>query len=135
MSQQEEFQQQILFEENATKPTQDNDVNSEQLFVDNESWLPVEIEQDTALAEESLGSKPNWLMRSLVVVIATLVGIELVDFFTIGLVESPLSTALYGVVMLLVVLLSGSAVVKEFIGLRQLKKRQQLKSPISISNR
>ena len=131
MSEQEKFQQQILFEESALVVEEDSQLNTDQLFVDNQQWLPAEIEQDTALAnEEEFSSKPNWLLRVMLVTLSALVGIELVDFFTLGFIESPILTSLYAVVLTCVALLCSSVVIKEVKGLSQLKKREQLKERI-----
>lgn len=131
----EDFQQQILFEEDIKLKVEADELTTEQIFVENNDWQPLEIEQDVALIEEEASAPKgaNWLLRTLIGLIFTLTGIELFEFFTLGFTESPITTGLYGVVLLCVVLLSGSAFIREFTGLRQLKQREKLKSELEIA--
>jgi len=144
-------QQQILFSETDTvvdhnaKPFKDNQANSpvtEQVVFDNDDYLPISLDENgldqirkTELNAEQLnqdtsvvkGGKRSWLWRTVAVLLITLVTIEAVDFFIAGFEQSPIITSLYALFLASLTLVSGNYLWREFIGLRQFKKRQELK--------
>lgn len=131
MTDKDTFQQQILFAEKAVEVTVEDEQPAQQLFVENENWQPVEAEQDIALANQEQPKKRNWLMTLFLTTVTGVVGIELVDFFTVGFANEPITTSLYGLLLLCVGLLSGSSLLREISGLRQLKARDKLRQDIS----
>jgi len=131
MTDKDTFEQQILFAEKELEIAVDDEQPAQQLFVENENWQPVETEQDIALASQEAPKKRNWLMMLLLTAFVSVIGIELVDFFTLGFVNEPITTSLYALVLLCVGLLSGSSLVREISGLSQLKARDKLRQDIS----
>ena len=134
MSKETKFQQQILFEEQEIKLESDKDLPQSQVIVDNDDWQPELNDESESLAlqqEAEQESSSNWLWRVFAVAFVAVIGVELFDFFATGLVESPITTSLYGIVLLCVTLLAGSSLFKEFSGLSQLKKRNDLREQIS----
>lgn len=134
--------QQILFADNelassqfgtASQATKDG----KQILFNNQDYLPIEENNDypialeqTSLPEgESLASKqkPRWLWRIAFTLLAVIIGVETVDFFITGFVNSPILTSLYGIILTCLVVLASSALVSEWSTLRQFKRRQTLK--------
>lgn len=148
-------QQQILFNESdivvegnkkfckseeATNPVT-NRVTKQVVF-DNDDYLPVLLDENgfdeirkTELNSEQLnqeanavkGGKRSWLWRIITTLLITLVTIEAVDFFITGFEQSPIIASLYALLLASLTLVSGNYLWREFIGLRQFKKRQQTK--------
>jgi len=131
MTDKDTFQQQILFAEKEVEITVEDKQPAQQLFVENEHWQPVEVEQDIARTNQEQSKKRNWLMTLFLTTMTGVVGIELVDFFTLGFANEPITTSLYGLLLLCVGLLSGSSLLREISGLRQLKARDKLRQDIS----
>jgi putative membrane protein len=124
------FEQQILFDEQDITLQSNNDSQEQQLFVANDDWQPIELEQDIALSASEEKKETSWLARILLVAFSAVIGIELYDFFVVGLIESPIVTSLYGLIFLCVAILSGSSLIREISGLRQLKARDKLRHQI-----
>ncbi len=122
------FEQQILFSEQDI-PVEKN-TQSAQLIVENDNWQPLEEEDDLSLIEQDVKSKPSFILRTLLVAFFGVVGIELFNFFSVGFVESPVITTLYGVVLVCVGVLSASTLFRELSGLSQLKSREKLRASI-----
>lgn len=132
MTEKTKYQQQILFDEETIELEKDKNLPAEpQLIFDNDDWQAIELEEDEALPSE-IGQthKPSWLWRILAVSLLGVVGIELVDFFTVGFTEAPISTSLYAMVLACIALLSASSLIREFSGLNQLKKRTKLRTEV-----
>ncbi|REL32351.1 YcjF family protein [Thalassotalea euphylliae] len=145
MTEPTKFQQQILFEEQefkegelSAKASTEHEVGktlpsvSEQIIVDNDDWQAQQAELDESLAieQEVVTSKPSWLWRLFAVALVGVISIELVEFFATGITESPVTTALYGVLLGIAAILGGSAAYKELIGLSQLKSRDKLREQL-----
>ncbi|WP_448210927.1 YcjF family protein [Colwellia sp. MEBiC06753] len=130
MSDNSKYQQQILFEEQEINVQQPSDLAlTQQVIVDNDDWQSADASiavEDELMATETSHSR-SWLSPLLLLVLVTVVGIELYDFFINGFIESPILTSLYGVLVVGVGIFSASSLIKEFSGLRQLKKREQLR--------
>ncbi|PKI17114.1 YcjF family protein [Colwellia sp. 12G3] len=144
-------QQQIIFSESDTvtaadKVTFKNEDGSttftEQVVFDNDAYLPMSIEgsgldevRSKELNAEQLhqyansvkGGKGSWLWRTITALFVTLLAIEAVDFFIAGFEQSPLITSLYALLLAALTLVSGNYLWREFIGLKQFKKRQKMK--------
>ncbi|PKG85927.1 TIGR01620 family protein [Colwellia sp. 75C3] len=144
-------QQQIIFNESDTvtsadKVTFKNEDGSttftEQVVFDNDAYLPMSLDEssldevrETELNAEQLhqdanslkGDKASWLWRTITALFVTLLAIEAVDFFIAGFEQSPLITSLYALLLAALTLVSGNYLWREFIGLKQFKKRQEMK--------
>ena len=144
-------QQQIIFSESDSVPEagkaffKDDNVNAtftEQVVFDNEAYLPVSLDESgldqvrkTELNAEQLhqdadsvkGGKRSWLWRAIAGLFGTLLAIEAVDFFISGFEQSPFITSLYALLLAGLTLVSGNYLWREFIGLKQFKKRQEMK--------
>ncbi len=127
---QEQHQQQILFSDRELSDAkQEASIDEEQVLFDNSAWLPVEhaIEQaDDDINNFQLIAKPRWLWRITIGLIFALIVIELIEFFTLGFQQSPLVTSLYGLILVGLSLICGSALLREFTGLRRLKQLQKM---------
>ena len=135
-------QQQILFAENELS-NQDfpNDVkesqDGKQVIFDNQDYLPVEDATDSPnllseqSSEENLKaankSRPRWLWRLALSLFAVVIGVETIDFFINGFVQSPILTSIYAVILSCLVVLASSSVLSEWSTLRQFKRREKLK--------
>ncbi|SES84175.1 YcjF family protein [Thalassotalea agarivorans] len=121
----DDFQQQILFEENITEQHDKSlPVDAEQVVFDNKDWQPEQQEEEEHF--EDVQSKPSWIFRGLAVLISAIVGIELYDFFTVGFTDEPILTGIYALVFAIVFILASSSLIKELLGLRQLKAQQNI---------
>ena len=135
-------QQQILFAESelsseqftqAVKESEDG----QQIVFDNQDYLPLDetIELPSVLNKKSLinnasntqKSRPRWLWRIALALFAVVVGVETVDFFMNGFVQSPIITSIYAVILSCLVILASSSVFSEWSTLRQFKRREKLK--------
>lgn len=116
--------------------------STKQIVFDNDDYSPISLNEDglddirkTELNSEQLhqaavevkGGKRSWLWRIITVLLITLVTIEAVDFFVKGFEQSPIIASLYALLLALLTLVSANYLWREFIGLRQFKKRQQTK--------
>lgn len=130
----EKYQQQILFDEVDLTDTSIK-ANTPQIIVDDRDWLldeqPVN-NRDHVINEKD---KPRWLWRGIVAVFATLVVVETVQFFINGFNQSPITASLYGVLLGGLSVVCGRSIWREFSGLRQFKKQQNIQQQASnISN-
>lgn len=130
----EKYQQQILFDEVDLTDTSIK-ANTPQIIVDDRDWLldeqPVN-NRDNVINEKD---KPRWLWRGIVAVFATLVVVETVQFFINGFNQSPIIASLYGVLLGGLSVVCGRSIWREFSGLRQFKKQQNIQQQASnISN-
>jgi len=123
----EKYQQQILFEdvelENKNKELPQI---TEQVMLENEHWQADDIAQcndDTSLAPK----KPRWLWRIALAIFSVLITIETIEFFTLGFSQSPIIASLYAGLLIILSVLGGASLLREFRGLRQFKRRQKQK--------
>jgi putative membrane protein len=128
----EKNHQQILFAENELSSPEKllTDVE-QQIIFDNQDWLPVEQENDNVLENELDGiavvSKPRWAWRIIFSLSAVMLVVEAINFFIVGFTSSPISTSIYGAIFTTLAFVSGSALLKELSGLRQLKQQNKVK--------
>ncbi|MDX2369775.1 MAG: TIGR01620 family protein [Colwellia sp.] len=148
-------QQQILFSDNELLNEQVTDEvkgrqDGEQVIFNNKDYLPIDEKKalPELLKEQSLEqnlptvkSKPRWLWRIALTLFAGVIGVETVDFFMMGFVNSPIITSVYAVILFCLVILTSSSVLSEWSTLRQFKRREKLKqqacellSRINLSN-
>lgn len=128
----DKHQQQILFDELETDLTVDKTLSTQPIIFENQDWqadnetvsLDEDYEADTA--------SPSWLWRTILVAFAVLVTIELVDFFTVGFVESPIITSFYAVITACILTLAGTSLFRELTGIRQFKRQQELRSKVQL---
>ncbi|WP_114326574.1 YcjF family protein [Candidatus Colwellia aromaticivorans] len=134
-------QQQILFSDsellieqvtNEVKASQDG----KQVIFDNQDYLPIDEQKElpALLNEQTLEhnltatkSKPRWLWRIALTLLTGVIGVETVDFFMMGFVNSPIITSVYGVILSCLIVLASSSVFSEWSTLRQFKCREKLK--------
>mgnify|MGYP005990439771 CR=1 FL=1 len=144
-------QQQILFAENElltenltdeVKGSQDG----EQVVFNNQDYLPINENKElpALLDEETVEhqlsekkSKPRWLWRIALTLFAGVIGVETVDFFMVGFVNSPIITSVYAVILSCLVIIASSSVFGEWSTLRQFKRREKVKQQASalLSNK
>lgn len=127
----EKYQQQILFEEVAEeKNIEKLRITQEQVIFDNQDWLPQDsgpkIEEEITLDV----SKPRWLWRIIFSLLAILIIVETIDFFTLGFSQSPIIASMYAVILFCLTLIVGTTVIRELSALRQFKKQQELRSQV-----
>jgi len=143
-----QHQQQILFAESdlseSELPSQDfaNDVKAsqdgKQVVFDNQDYLPIDetvdlhatmrrqqLDEQTSLTTNK--KRPRWLWRIVFSLFTIIVGVETVDFFINGFVQSPIITSIYAVILSCLVVLASSSVLSEWSTLRQFKGREKLK--------
>lgn len=124
----EKYQQQILFEEvdlNAKK--KELPVITEQVIMENEHW---QAEAPSESCDEELEApvkKPRWLWRIALSILFVLITFETVEFFILGFSQSPFIASLYGALLVILSLIGGASLLREYRGLRQFKRRQSLK--------
>lgn len=126
----EKYQQQIMFDELKTDTQKDNlPTLTEQVVLDNDEINEVDSFEsyDNPTLDES---KPSWLWRSAVSILFILVIVECVDFFMIGFSQEPVIASLYAVLLMILSLITGGSLIREFRGLRQFKRRQKLKKSV-----
>ena len=129
----EQFQQQILFEEQIESPANDvvPDVSNEQpIYFDEQNWQATEeplseLEKDI---EEKQSS--NWWLRIGSSVFALIIAIEAFDFFSTGFIDSPIVTGLYAILFTALVVTVGTSFLKEIMGLSQLKKQLKVQKQV-----
>lgn len=134
-------QQQILFSDNELLNEQVTDKikgsqDGEQVIFNNQDYLPIDEQKELPTLlnertfEESLAatkSKPRWLWRIALTLLAGVIGVETVDFFMTGFVSSPIITSVYAVILSCLVIITSSSVLSEWSTLRQFKRREKLK--------
>ena len=124
------YQQQILFDDGLKVKDSDSDkkqLMASQVVVDNESW---QEESDEFQIDEAIGGvekKPNWLWRTIAVALPILVLVELVEFFIEGFENTPVLTSVYALVFACIAAIVGRTCIKEYKGLRQLRKNNQIR--------
>lgn len=138
----EVHQQQILFSESELSsseftPELKESADGKQVVFDNQDYLPIDeatdlpaVLNEQALAEsvsETKKSRPRWLWRLVLSLLAVVIGVEAVDFFLNGFVQSPIITSIYAVILSCLVVLASSSVFSEWSTLRQFKRREKLK--------
>lgn len=138
----EVHQQQILFSEselssNEFTPELKESADGKQVIFDNQDYLPIDEATDlpAELKEQALAeglsktkkSRPRWLWRIVLSLFAVVIGVETVDFFLNGFVQSPIMTSIYAVILSCLVVLASSSVFSEWSTLRQFKRRKKLK--------
>lgn len=138
-------QQQILFSENELLNEQVTDdvktsQDGEQVIFNNKDYLPIDEKKELPklLNEKSLeqslastNSKPRWLWRIALTLLAGVICVETVDFFMTGFVNSPIITSVYAVILSCLVILASSSLFSEWSTLRQFKSREKLKQQAS----
>lgn len=133
MTNKEKYQQQILFEEQEISVANEDSLPlKQQLVVDNDDWQAVEDAEDELFAEQAVDKSSGILWKVITAVFTLIIGFELYEFFVNGIVEAPILTSLYGVLLLLVGAVATSSLIKEFSGLSQLKSRDQLREQLSL---
>jgi len=138
-------QQQILFSDHDLLNKQVPDgvresQGGEQVIFNNQDYLPIDEKKElpTLLNDEALEkaleqnikekkAKPRWLWRIALTLLVGVIGVETVDFFMVGFVNSPIITSVYAVILSCLVILVSSSVLSEWSTLRQFKRREKLK--------
>jgi len=142
-------QPQILFSDNELLTEQvTSEVKSsqdgKQVIFDNQDYLPIDEQKElpTQLNEEALElaldpglekslaattTKPRWLWRIALTLLMGVIGVETVDFFMVGFINSPIITSVYALILSCLGLLAFSSVFSEWSTLRQFKCREKLK--------
>jgi putative membrane protein len=134
-------QQQILFSDNELLIDQITDEvkgsqDGEQIVFNNQDYLPIDENKelpallDEATLEQNLAavkSKPRWLWRIALTLLAGVIGVETADFFMAGFVNTPIITSVYAVILSCLVILASSSLLSEWSTLRQFKRREKLK--------
>lgn len=115
---------------------------TDQVIFDNDDYQPVTLdnadlnndfrveyhnEQTPKAINVAKGGRYSWLWRIASVCFIVLLGIEAVDFFTLGFSQSPITTSLYAFLFASVALIASNSLWREFIGLQQFKSRQRIK--------
>jgi len=132
MTEPTKFQQQILFDEQEVKIKSNEQLPmAQQVVIDNENWQGVEVEEQDILVTQESNKPSGWLWKIFFAVCGGVLTFELIDFFTVGMVDSPILTSLYGILLLMLTFLASSSVIKEVSGLSQLKKREKLRELLS----
>lgn len=138
----ETHQQQILFSENElSEEQQPNALNEsddgKQVIFDNQDYLPINETTDLPAVQDDLTSennsstnetsRPRWLWRILLSLVAVLIGVEGYEFFTVGFEQSPIITSIYAIILSCLVIMASSSIYSEWSTLRQFKRREKLK--------
>ncbi len=114
------YSEQVIFE------------NQDYVFVDDKKDLPSFVEEDISatLVEQGLNersSKPRWLWRIALTLLAGAISVELVDFFIEGFVNSPVLTSVYAAILSCLVIIASTSLLGELSTLRQFKRREKLR--------
>jgi putative membrane protein len=135
----DQHQQQILFNESELLMTDEQLIRQDtkgqgQIIFNNDDYMPVSDDMvSTSLVADNKQSvmykakKPSWLLRGIVSLFIAVIGFELVDFFLVGFTQSPVITSLWALILVGVTTLAGSALLREYISLKQFKRREVLK--------
>lgn len=130
----EQFQQQILFDEQSADAATDNLPEStpkaDTVFFDNNDWQATE--QDLQEIEQQIEkrSETSWGMRIGLSVLMLIVGIEAFEFFSTGFIDSPIITGLYAILFGVITATVGTSFIKELTGLSQLKKQLKVQQKV-----
>lgn len=116
------FHQQILFEEAENTIEPDHKLNAPVVF-NNQDYQ--DAQQSYLDTEEQLEpeKKPRWLMRFILLLVVIVLLVEITDFLLIGFTHSPIITSVYALLFACLAIISGSVLIKEFIGLRLLNRQ------------
>lgn len=135
-------QQQILFDENDLVDGQFKEANKvnesvEQILFKNQDYIVAdESEKLTSdlvnrdLIDDNVivnKQRPRWLWRIALTLLAVVIGVETIDFFTYGFAQSPILTSVYAIILSCLLVLASSSLLSEWSSLRQFKRRQKLK--------
>jgi len=135
-------QQQILFSDNELSEKQftqelHESEDGKQVIFNNQDYLPIDEATELPIASneqalvdslsETTKSRPRWLWRIVLSLLAVVIGVEAFDFFINGFVQSPIITSIYAVILSCLVVLASSSVFSEWSTLRQFKRREKLK--------
>ncbi|WDD97620.1 YcjF family protein [Thalassomonas actiniarum] len=120
------YQQQIIFDEQELDIAgQQGQAQEQQLVFDNDNWLAAQEQLSAELELETTPGKVSWLPRVFLTLLLLLVSVEAVDFFIQGFSEAPFTTGIYALLFTCITLVTGSVLVREIRGLKQLKRQQQ----------
>lgn len=134
-------QQQILFSDNELLSDEVTEENKEsqygdQVIFNNQDYLAIDENKELPtlsneqVLEQNLmekKSKPRWLWRIALTLLAGVIGFETVDFFMTGFVNSPIMTSVYAVILSCLMILASSSLFSEWSTLRRFKRREILK--------
>ncbi|MDP7591490.1 MAG: TIGR01620 family protein [Litorilituus sp.] len=134
-------QQQILFADNEMENEQSaphvkGTADGKQILFNNQDYLPMDerdelpasVEEiELSVNESPIGRRPRWLWRIALSLFMVIISVETVDFFITGFTHSPILTSIYGVLLTCLLVISSSALMREWSTLRQFKRRQRLK--------
>ena len=125
----EKYQQQILFDEIKTDNITENLPElSDQIILDNDEIIEAKVAAVDSV--QPTKPKPKWLWRCAGGLLSTLVVIETVEFFILGFSQDPIMASLYGALLIVLSLLVGGSLIREFRGLRQFKRREKFQREI-----
>ncbi len=126
-------QQQILFEEITPSQEKSNLANlEEQVIFENDDLTEIDSNEHF-IPKDKVLKKPKWLWRTASALFLFLVGFEVVEFFILGFEQQPIIASIYGALLLVLFLITGGSILKEYRGLRQFKRRQKLQKDIDKS--
>ncbi|WDE06991.1 TIGR01620 family protein [Thalassomonas viridans] len=128
----DDYQQQIIFDEQELDiAAEQAKTQEQQLVFDNDNWLAEQEQLSAELELETTPGKVSWLPRIFFALLLLLVSAEAVDFFIRGFSESPFTTGVYAALFACIVFVTGSVLVRETKGLRQLKRQQHRQNTAS----
>lgn len=125
----DKYQQQILFDESDNESSDVSLEPKDQVVFQNDAWLP-EVQEVVENNEVIEKSKPRWLWRIAGVLFIGLISYELVEFFISGFKQTPVISSVYGLLLLILTFICGSAVYRELSSLRQLSRQDTLREQI-----
>lgn len=121
-----EYSQQILFDDLATPNAEQSlDSPNQQVVITGQQWQETPLAEQEELTSEPLPRKKSWFKRILLGTLATILVVELVDFFIQGFAESPILTSIYAIAASAIAAMALSSLWREIKGLKQFKRRQQ----------
>jgi putative membrane protein len=136
----ESYQQQVLFTQSEYLDSSQQQITEQlpakqQVIFDDDNWQQDEeleqqnrVEQAVFTKDDEISTKPRWLWRIVFILFAILIGIEGFDYFFTGFTESPITTTIVAFISLALMIISGSVLLREFVGLRQFKQQQKIKN-------
>lgn len=124
-------EQQILFDDMASNSkNNDRSILEQQIIVDDNAMFEVTSETPV-IVEEHRVEKPHWLARIATVLFIIIVLVEAIEFFTLGFAQEPIIASVYGALLAVISLMAGKTFVREYLGLKQLKRRQQFQTSVN----
>jgi len=139
----EQHQQQILFTDNDVTASNTDPLvdQNEQIIFSNQQYIDTETSDDYSVVTdgyadelgkdshklEQYSSSRSWLWPLMLILLLTIVGFELVDFFISGFNNSPILTSIYAILLSCLLLVTTSAVINEYATIRQFKRLQKVK--------